>query len=178
MLAPGTHELGPHHGGIRLNTYREGAAKKVGHDLVIAVERWDAQLTVADDGTLSALRLDIDSTSLAVRDGLGGVKSLTEREKRDIAATINAKVLLSQPITLQSESVSTDGGKITVTGGLTIVGATRPVTVTMDVSGDRLTGSASVVQTEWGIKPYKAFMGALKVRDEVEISVDVRVPAA
>ena len=30
----------------------------------------------------------------------------------------------------------------------------------------------SVVQTRWGIKPYRGFMGALKVRDDVEIVLD------
>ena len=29
-----------------------------------------------------------------------------------------------------------------------------------------------VVQTRWGIKPYRGLMGALKVRDDVEIVLD------
>jgi hypothetical protein len=33
-----------------------------------------------------------------------------------------------------------------------------------------------VTQSEWGIKPYRAFMGALKVRDTVEIVLDARLP--
>ena len=34
-----------------------------------------------------------------------------------------------------------------------------------------------IVQTEWGIKPYRGLMGALKVRDEVEIVIEARLPA-
>jgi hypothetical protein len=35
-----------------------------------------------------------------------------------------------------------------------------------------------VVQSQWGIKPYSAFFGALKLRDDVDIAVDATlVPA-
>jgi hypothetical protein len=35
----------------------------------------------------------------------------------------------------------------------------------------------NVTQSEWGIKPYKAMMGVLKVRDDVDIVLDVALPA-
>jgi len=44
------------------------------------------------------------------------------------------------------------------------------------VSLTRVSGTLPVTQSEWGIKPYRAFMGALKVRATVEIVVDVRLP--
>ncbi len=34
----------------------------------------------------------------------------------------------------------------------------------------------TVVQSEFGIKPYSAMLGALKVKDEVEIDLDVILP--
>jgi hypothetical protein len=40
-----------------------------------------------------------------------------------------------------------------------------------------VTGAAVVRQTEWGIKPYSALFGALKVADEVHVEVDVALPA-
>jgi hypothetical protein len=33
-----------------------------------------------------------------------------------------------------------------------------------------------VRQSDWGIKPYSALFGALKVRDEVEVSLDGTLP--
>jgi hypothetical protein len=33
-----------------------------------------------------------------------------------------------------------------------------------------------VTQSDWGIKPYRGLMGALKVRDTVEIDIDVALP--
>jgi hypothetical protein len=34
----------------------------------------------------------------------------------------------------------------------------------------------TVVQSQWGIKPFAALMGALRVRDAVDIVVDLRLP--
>jgi hypothetical protein len=38
-----------------------------------------------------------------------------------------------------------------------------------------VTGTIPVTQTAWGIKPYRGLMGALKVRDDVEVVVDARL---
>ena len=38
----------------------------------------------------------------------------------------------------------------------------------------RLTGTAVVTQSDWGMKPYSALFGTLKVADEVEVAVDTR----
>jgi hypothetical protein len=32
-------------------------------------------------------------------------------------------------------------------------------------------------QSQFGIKPFKAFMGALKVRDDVEVELEVPLPS-
>ena len=41
------------------------------------------------------------------------------------------------------------------------------------VADGRVVGGASVVQSRWGIRPYSAFFGALKLSDEVNVDVDV-----
>ena len=41
-----------------MRTYREGVAQKVGHDLIIDVEQWEATAEVGEDGTLSAVQLN------------------------------------------------------------------------------------------------------------------------
>jgi hypothetical protein len=43
-------------------------------------------------------------------------------------------------------------------------------------SDGRVTGTLPVTQSDWGIKPYRGLMGALKVRDTVEIGIDVQLP--
>jgi polyisoprenoid-binding protein YceI len=65
---------------------------------------------------------------------------------------------------------------LSVEGGLTIRTATHPVLVrgSIDESSGKpqLRATAQVVQSEWGIKPYSAFLGALKLRDAVDIDVE------
>ena len=39
-----------------------------------------------------------------------------------------------------------------------------------------MTGTANVVQTTWGIKPYTGFLGALKLRDDVQMEFLVTLP--
>ena len=59
-------------------------------------------------------------------------------------------------------------------GELELIGVrTQPVAFDAQLHGDgRLTGSAAVKQTDWGIKPYSALFGTLKVADEVEVAID------
>ena len=147
-------EVGPADATLTVKTFREGVAAKAGHDLVIEVTRWSA--TIADDG---AVELSADPRSLEIREGLRGAKPLSDRDRREILKNIEQKVLGTQPIEFRG---SADGS-----GELTMAGATRPLTVQRTPDG----GHATVTQSEWGIKPYRGLMGALKVRDEVEVIV-------
>jgi polyisoprenoid-binding protein YceI len=172
----GSLQQGPDTGRLLVKTYREGVAAKVGHDLVIEVTRWEATV----DLDASTVELTADARSLEVREGVRGVKPLTDKDRRDIAKTIDDKVLRGQPIVFRSGTVrSSDGdGPLVVEGDLTIAGTTRPVTARLDVDADgRVSGTIPLAQTDWGITPYRGLMGALKVRDEVEIVIEARLPA-
>ena len=171
-LPTGTHRLGPENGSLHVKTYREGVAAKVGHDLTIEVTRWEG--TVSD----SAVELSADSRSLEVRAGERGVKPLSDKDRAEIRKNIDEKILKGQPIRFRSDSVRDEGGVLAVEGELTIGNATRPVRAQLSAGDDgTVRGTIPLVQSEWGIKPYRGLMGALKVRDDVEIVVDARLPA-
>ena len=60
------------------------------------------------------------------------------------------------------------------------IAALIPVLLTAAVltaADGRLTGTATVKQTDWGMKPYTALFGTLKVADEVEVAIDAGLPA-
>jgi polyisoprenoid-binding protein YceI len=154
-------------------------AQKAGHDLIIEVRQWQAEVEVAPDGMPKAVALEVDSQSLNVLEGRRGVKPLTDKDRTEIRSNIDEKVLRGQPITFKSNTADLAAGRLTVGGDLTIVGSTRPATFQIQVTEDgHLTGTLPVKQSDWGIKPYRAFMGALKVRDEVEVVLDVTLPTA
>jgi polyisoprenoid-binding protein YceI len=164
--------VGPGDGTLVVKTYREGVAAKVGHDLVIDVTRWEATL----DG--ERVELTADPRSLRVREGLRGVKPLTDKDRDDIRKTIEEKVLGGQPITFSGVATRQEGGMLVIDGDLTMGGTKRPLLVNVGTAGGRAQATQELRQTEWGIKPYRGLMGALKVRDEVEVVLDVALPAA
>ena len=177
-ITAGTHEFGPHNASLQIKTYREGVAARVGHDLTIEVTRWEATVTSAGEPPSMAVELSADSRSLEVRGGERGVKPLSDKDRVEIRKNIDEKVLKGQPIRFRSSSVSPDGSALEVEGELTIGDDTRPVRAQLTLGDDgTISGTIPLTQTEWGIKPYRGLMGALKVRDDVEIVVDAQLPA-
>jgi polyisoprenoid-binding protein YceI len=181
VLTTGEYNLDPQSGRVLIKTGRSGLGRRVGHDLTIEVTRWSATATVdLGEPVNSAVTAEIEVDSFEVREGVGGVKALTDSDRADILKNIREKVLQTAThpkITFRSTSVAGTPESFMVEGDLTIKGVTQPVTVRAQVSGDRLTGSATVVQTRWGIKPFSALLGQLKVADAVEIEFDVEIPS-
>jgi hypothetical protein len=168
-----TYTLGPEDGILSVRTSRTGAVARAGHDLLIHVTEWTATL---DMGDAPSLTLEADASSLRVREGSGGMKPLDEDDLSNIETTIDDEVLLRRDITFRSTSAAVNGDTLAVTGDLTLVGTTRPIAFDVSLAGGRVAGAAVVKQTEWGMKPYSALFGALKVADEVHVEIDAALP--
>jgi polyisoprenoid-binding protein YceI len=177
-IKPGTYELGPQNAQLIVDTGRTGGAAKAGHDLTLEVTSWEGRLQLADEPSDTSVRLHADGGSLRVRDGRGGMKKLDEDDKENIRQTIDEEVLRSTAIDFHSTDVEStaDGLHLRVCGELEFAGRTNPVEFGLDIAQDgRLTGSATVKQSDWGLKPYSALFGALKVADEVTVTVDANL---
>jgi hypothetical protein len=169
---PGAHTFGPENATLTVRTRRTGAASKAGHDLLIEVTSWSARL---DPDADPALTLTADSRSLRVLEGTGGIQALDDDDKAAIAQTIDEEVLEGTAIEFRSDAVEIgdDGGPGAVSGELELRGKRRPIRFELAARGDgRLTGRAVVKQSDWGMKPYSALFGTLKVADEVEVAVE------
>ena len=171
---PGTFHSGPDRGRLIVRTSRQGFAATAGHDLVIEITGWSAEITVAGDGTVT-VTARIDLSTLVVREGVGGLKPLSDRDRREIAHT--ARKLLDtdrQPealFTSSSTRLTETGG--TIDGTLTVRGSNQPCTVDVkETEPGHYKATTSVLQSAYGIKPYTAFFGALKLADRVEIELD------
>lgn len=171
MSTHGTHRLGPANGALRVRTGRTGAVARAGHDLLIEIGAWEATLDL--DGAAATLTLRADSTSMRVLEGTGGMMELGDDDKAAILQTIGDDVLKDADVEFRSSASSADGDHYEISGELTLNGVARPLTFELDApAGGRLTGSAVVKQSDWGIKPYTTLFGALKVADEVAVSFD------
>jgi polyisoprenoid-binding protein YceI len=179
-IEPGTYALGPDDGKVTVHTGRRGAIAKAGHDLTIEVGRWGATVQLAADPAQSVLELNADSNSLTVLDGTGGIQSLGDDDKRGIEQTIEEEVLTGTSITFRSTSVLPAGdSRLSVRGDLELAGGNNPVAFELEIADDgHVTGSAVVKQSAWGMKPYTALFGTLKVADEVTVSIDARLQPA
>jgi hypothetical protein len=180
-LQTGSQRLGPDNATIEIRTYREGMAAKAGHDLIIEVREWEATLVLAEDPERSTFALSADPRSLRVREGLHGLKPLSDKDRDEIHRNIDEKVLGGHPIAFRSShlKIVDDGRRLSVHGELTMAAATRPISAELDIAPEgRVTGTVLLTQSEWGIKPYRGLMGALKVRDSVEVVLDARLPSA
>ena len=162
--------FGPDNAKLTIRTARTGGAAKAGHDLVIEVESWQATL---DLEATPALTLSADSRSLRVLEGSGGIKSLTESDKGDIKKTIDKEVLKGCDIEFRSSEVRETAGGLSVRGELSLHGKQAPVTFDLATGEEgRVSGSATVTQSAFGMKPYSALFGALKVADDVTVEID------
>ena len=168
-IQAGTYKFGPDNASLTVETGRSGAAAKAGHDLTIDVNSWSATLDIGDS---SSLELSADPTSLHVREGKGGMQALKDDDKEDIRKTIDKDLLKKKDITFKSSSCEPSGDGIKVSGDLEMGGKSNPVTFELSESGGTITGSATLKQSDWGIKPYSALFGALKVNDEVNVVVE------
>jgi polyisoprenoid-binding protein YceI len=180
-FSSGTYTLGPEQATLTVRTGKTGAAAKAGHNLVIEVTTWSATLEVASDPADSTVELRADSRSLRVVTGSGGMQALSDDDKVSIKKTIDDEVLKGAGIQFRSSAVrpSADGETLTVTGSLALLGREGPVTFDLHGGPDgRLTATATVKQTEWGIKPYSTLFGTLKVLDEVQVALDGRLPSS
>jgi polyisoprenoid-binding protein YceI len=169
-----THKVGPENGRLTVHTRKGGAAAKTGHDLVIEVTSWEGTLDLGDQTTIM---LRADARSMRVREGSGGMTSLRDDDKSNIEQTIDNEVLKGTPIEFRSTAcqLSPEGDRMRVTGELELAGRRAPVTFELSLNGGRVSGSATVKQTDFGMKPYSALFGTLKVLDEVQVAVDARL---
>jgi polyisoprenoid-binding protein YceI len=174
----GRHQFGTENGRITLRTSRDGLAAGAGHDLTIDAVQWSGELVLDDDLAPVSLTARIDLGALVVRAGSGGLKPLTDRDKREIAVT-SRKVLSADrypeaTFTATSFEPGPDGTSGVITGTLSLAGQSRPqrLQVSQTAPG-QYKATTTVRQRDYGIKPYSGFLGALKVADAVEVEVEL-----
>ena len=179
----GNFRLGPGAGRVLIKTGRAGLAARAGHDLTIEVTRWSAKVSVPPEEvgglTAATVSVELDLGSLEVREGTGGAKPLSDRDRRDIKKQMSG-ILGDGTASFTSSRIITSGASGgAIEGSLTLSGKTQPVRLQVTAPGSgRYRGTATVVQSAFGIKPYVGFFGALKLRDEVGVEFEVDLDRA
>lgn len=161
--------MNPHNVRIFVYTEREGMLSPVGHDLKLVVNR----LEIDEDPGGFSVHIDAESIKVAacIVDGKEGTVSTMDRtviEKnmhKDVLRTKQFKHIDFDG------TVDESGDTRTITGRLKLLGKERDVTFTMQRDGDTWRGEVVVDQRDFGIKPYTAFLGALRIKPDIRIEV-------
>ncbi|MFI2367627.1 YceI family protein [Streptomyces sp. NPDC018833] len=178
-LTDGRYRLGPSTGRLLIKTGRAGLGRRAGHDLTIEATRWSGEAVVAVSAPdTSSVYVTVETAALEVREGTGGLKQLTDADRAEINRTMGDQALLHTAehptITFRSTAIAGTLQSFEITGDLTIKGRTHPVTLHGEGNENGLLrGWATVTQSTWGIKPYTAFLGALRLADEVRVEFEV-----
>lgn len=190
----GSFLLGPDCGRVLIKTGRAGLAARAGHDLTIEITRWSGRVTIPDAGVAAAeVTAELDLGSLAVLEGTGGAKPLTDKDRGDIVKTAR-KILGTGAASFASTGIvpATSGGTVSggaasggaasggaIEGTLTLNNTSRPVRLqVVSPAAGQYRASATIKQTDFGITPYSGFFGTLKLRDEIGLEFDADLDRA
>lgn len=153
----------------------EGLLARVGHDLRIRAERF----TVEIDGEKVIARFDPRALRVesAQKNGRDDPNALGASDKAKIEKNIRDDVLHPDrypEIRFASSQVARQDGVLRVEGALTLHGTTRSIVFPVREVGDQLRASVTLEQPDFGIKPYRAALGGLRIKPEVV--VEIRLP--
>lgn len=157
-------------------TYKEGLLSAVAHDLKIRVTRFSIDI----DQRARTAEASFDATSLrvvcAMANGKESKGTLSASQKREIEGNIVRDVLAAADfpeIRFKSTAVDDDDDGFRVKGQLALHGKRKTVTVTVRKDGKSHIVTARVHQPDFGIRPYTALLGTLKVKADVDIRIVV-----
>ncbi len=160
---------------LRVHTRKHGLLSKIAHDLCF--ETTVVDLEVRSDGSGRA-RIDPMVIQLlgAERDGVvdRGLLSLTDQ--RRVLANLRQDVLdvrRHPQIAYDWTELHVTGAQVCVEGRLRLHGAERPMTLRGTITAGRVRFTVTLDQREFGIKPFSAALGALRVRPELEIEISL-----
>ncbi|MGD8859875.1 MAG: YceI family protein [Myxococcales bacterium] len=158
---------------IRVFTFKEGLLSRLAHDLQLTLRRFELSLQGGKvHGRFELGSLHVDG---AVEGGHVVASTLGDSDRRKIERSMADDVLHFErhPVaTLEGELQPRGDGRFGLTGTLELAGMRAPVAGELR-AGDRITGAFELRPTEWGIKPFKALGGALKIQDRVRVEVDL-----
>jgi polyisoprenoid-binding protein YceI len=159
-----------------LFSFKDGLLARLAHDLKLQVERFSIEV---DDAT-HQIKATFDPSSIQVVcaqvDGRDDPSTLSKGDKKKIYDNVTKDVLRVRKhpeIRFESTNVVGRGEGFAVEGTLHLHGKSRNMQASVRAEGDRWVSEVRVHQPDFGIKPYTAALGALKVKPDVVVRVSV-----
>jgi hypothetical protein len=157
---------------IHVYTFKEGLLSKLAHDLRLSVGRFE----ISARGTEVSARFEVPSLRVdgAMKDGRLSRSELSESDKQKIQDTLQRDVLRAREhgeVRFTGRTSSREP-PFALEGELTLCGVARPISFLLLMRGDRLVADIDISPTVWGIKPFRALGGTLRLQDRVRVAID------
>lgn len=164
-----------------LYTFKDGLLARLAHDLRLRVD----ELRITVDPVARTVQATVATGSVHVvcfrRHGRDVPDAIGAFERRQIEGNVQKDVLDSArypEARFVSTETSPGADSFSVRGTLSLHGHSRPILAAVQRQGDRYVATVELRPSEFGIKPYSAALGALKVKDLVQVVVTVPAGAA
>ena len=157
---------------IHIYTYKEGLLSKLAHDLRLTVTRFEIDARGTEvTASLQAGSVRVDGV---MKDGRLLRDQLSPSDLGKIRDNMLRDVLRAgeHPEVRFVGRTASREPPFALSGELTLGGSTQPFATMLTLRGERLVGDAEIVPSQWGIKPFRALGGTLRVQDRVRLRID------
>jgi polyisoprenoid-binding protein YceI len=160
-------------GVVEVLTFKEGLLSKVAHDLLLSCERF----RISSDGAVVSAEFELESLCVmgVMRDGVLDSSAPSDGDRRQILDNVRSKILFTKrhPVARFGGAVERRDSGARITGTLELVDEKREIAFDVADAGGRWRGELELRPTRWGISPFKALLGAIKLQDRVVVRFDM-----
>ena len=149
---------------------KEGLLSAVAHDLKLRVDEFEVAIDEPTRSVAAIFNAESLRVITAMKDGKDDPGALSEDNKKQIELNIRLDVLKSREypdIIFISDSITDGENGYVVRGSLTLHGATQSITMPVRKDKSSYVAEVKIHQPDFGIQPYSAMMGAIRVRPSV-----------
>jgi hypothetical protein len=160
-------------GRIEVFTYKEGVLSPIAHDLGLRLERFEVS---HDEATVEG-RFWPDSLVVegAIEHGRLNENVLSAAQRDEILGNVRRKILRTSvhPVARLRAKATAGVETYDLSGELELAGSIRPITFVVHAHDHRLQGELELRPSDWGIKPFRALLGAIRLADRVRVRFDL-----
>lgn len=177
-----TYTVDPAATNIRILVYRAGLLKGLGHNHIVSISNIGGAIVLGSVPSESMVQLSFPVTNLVVDDaelrseeGAEFSAEVSQKDKDGTRKNMLGRKLLNAAnfpdIYIVSSDISGQWSDLKVDAEVTIRGLSQNISfpVSLELNGDEIVASGELVVTheDLGLKPFKAALGTLRVRDEL-----------
>lgn len=164
---------------LQVFTLREGLLARLGHDLRLSFARFDI---ACDRGNVD-VRVDLGSLQVdgAIRDAVLDDAALSAADRSKILESAREEVLQVgryPEARYTGAAHPTAPGHFAIEGTLALRDIRAPLSVSVVLRGRELVAECTLRPSLFGIKPFRALGGAIRIRDHARIVANVPLPEA